>query len=90
MDSGEVEQSPGPPVEPGQSSLPAHHTARAGLLLQWPSINTLTKEILAEESIDCIDEFPVSQEQRYSNMLLGGEGQNHVPSYKHFRKMVDI
>lgn len=90
MDLDEFERNPGPPVMPGQPSLPANHTTLAALLLKWPSIESLVKDILTKENIHHINEFPVSQEQQRGVLRVWGRGEGYLLSNKHESKVNQI
>ncbi|KAH8194096.1 hypothetical protein TruAng_011736 [Truncatella angustata] len=86
MDNDEIEDNPGPPINPGQPSLPANHTTLAALLLKWPSIEHLVSDLLQEQRIHHIDEFPISQEQQRGVLRVWGKGEGYSLGTRYERK----
>ncbi|KAI0134125.1 hypothetical protein BJ170DRAFT_716509 [Xylariales sp. AK1849] len=74
MDEAEIENQPGPPVIPGQPTMPADHTTLAALLLKWPSIGGMVGDLI-QEKIHYIDEFPIRQEQQRGLLRVFGRGE---------------
>ncbi|KAK6082081.1 hypothetical protein SCUP234_04394 [Seiridium cupressi] len=86
MDNDEIEIDPGPPVNPGQPSLPANHTTLAALLLKWPSIDHLVCDLLRDQGIQHISEFPVSQELQRGVLRVWGRGEGYMLGKHHETK----
>ncbi|XWX00702.1 hypothetical protein V2A60_008723 [Cordyceps javanica] len=89
----EVETKPGPPPPLGEPASPRNHTARAGLLLEWPSIKEMTKHHVEREGISYVGEYPISQEQ--NRVLLNGRGEDNRMSRKprqrdHYQQSADM
>ncbi|EMT72603.1 Activator of stress proteins 1 [Fusarium odoratissimum] len=80
MAEDEMEVEPGPPVPPGEPAIPINHTTLAGLLLEWPSIRELTKHHVEREGVQCISEYPISQEQSRGVLIVHGQGEDAHPS----------
>lgn len=75
-DEWSVYENPtGPPVVPGQPSMPADHTTLAALLLQWPSINSMVQGLVQIEKIQPVAEFPIRQEQQRGLLRVFGRGE---------------
>jgi hypothetical protein len=55
----EKEVEPGPFVPPGAPSIPINYTTYTNLLLKWPPIEALVRNILVAEGVKYIDEFPI-------------------------------
>lgn len=79
MPDEEVEKEPGPPVRPGQLSIPANHTTGAGYLLDWPCINDMLHEDLVREDIKYPPEFPIQLEERRGLLRIYGRGEGRDP-----------
>jgi hypothetical protein len=76
FDEWSVYETPiGPPVVPGQPSMPADHTTLAALLLQWPSISNLVQGLVQHEKIQPVEEFPIRQEQQRGLLRVFGRGE---------------
>ena len=71
----EKEVDPGPLVPPGVPSIPPNHTTLAAFLLQWPAIQALVGDILDEENVKYINEFPIRQEERRGLLRIWGRGE---------------
>ncbi|KAJ3557526.1 hypothetical protein NPX13_g9907 [Xylaria arbuscula] len=55
--------------------LTLNHTARTSLLLNWPSIQILTADLLKAEGIPSIDDFPIGLEQQPGLFEVFGHGR---------------
>ncbi|MBE3043316.1 hypothetical protein IMZ48_12245 [Candidatus Bathyarchaeota archaeon] len=75
MADEEVEKEPGPPLPPGQPSIPTNHTTGAGHLLNWPCINDMLREALDKEDIRHLSEFPIQIEERRGTLRVYGRGE---------------
>ncbi|KAI1860658.1 uncharacterized protein JN550_011383 [Neoarthrinium moseri] len=75
MDDDEIETQPGPPVAPGQPSLPVDHTTSATNILKWPSVKNLCEDFLLKEGIQYVGEFPIRQEQQRGVLRVFGRGE---------------
>ncbi|TQW00715.1 hypothetical protein V2A60_001767 [Cordyceps javanica] len=73
----EVETEPGPPPPLGEPAIPRNHTTLAGLLLDWPSIQEMTKHHVEREGITYVGEYPISQEQNRGLLILYGRGEDN-------------
>ena len=71
----DVEKEPGPPLPPGQPSIPTDHTTGAGHLLSWPCINDMLREALGKEDIKHLSEFPIQIEERRGTLRVYGRGE---------------
>lgn len=78
----EVETEPGPPPPPGEPAIPINHTTLAGLLLNWPSIQELTRHHCEREGVGYVGEYPISQEQNRGLLILYGRGEDNRMSRK--------
>ncbi|RDA88602.1 hypothetical protein CP532_5819 [Ophiocordyceps camponoti-leonardi (nom. inval.)] len=72
----ELEAEPGPPVPPGEPAIPINHTTLAGLLLDWPPIQALTRHHLESVGIRHVREYPISQEQNRGPLIVYGRGED--------------
>ena len=79
MADEEVEKEPGPPVSPGQPSIPTNHTTGAGYLLSWPCINDMLHDSLRKEGIGFLPEFPIQFEERRGTLRVYGRGEGRDP-----------
>ncbi|KAJ2984139.1 hypothetical protein NUW58_g6133 [Xylaria curta] len=61
------------------------HTARTSLLLNWPSIQTLTADLLKAEGILSIDEFPISIEQELGIFRIFGHDGAQNPEFDRYK-----
>ncbi|KAJ6790005.1 hypothetical protein PWT90_03794 [Aphanocladium album] len=92
----EVETEPGPPPPPGEPAIPINHTTLAGLLLNWPSIQELTKHHVEREGVGYVGEYPISQEQNRGLLIPYGRGEDNRMSRKqrereqHEQQSVDV
>ncbi|KAK8145308.1 hypothetical protein G3M48_004636 [Beauveria asiatica] len=91
----EVETKPGPPPPLSEPAIPMNHTTPAGLLLNWPSIQELTKHHLEREGVGYVGEYPISQEQNRGLLILYGRGEDNRMSRKkrkreHDQQSVDM
>ncbi|KAJ4161531.1 uncharacterized protein LMH87_007567 [Akanthomyces muscarius] len=78
----EEETEPGPPPPLGEPAIPMNHTTLAGLLLNWPSIQELTKHHVEREGVGYVGEYPISQEQKRGLLLVYGRGEDKRTSRK--------
>ncbi|OAA76963.1 hypothetical protein LEL_06647 [Akanthomyces lecanii RCEF 1005] len=91
----EEETEPGPPPPLGEPAIPMNHTTLAGLLLNWPSIQELTKHHVEREGVGYVGEYPISQEQNRGLLILYGRGEDNRMSRKqrereHDQQSVDM
>jgi hypothetical protein len=77
LEDDEPEEQPGPPVLPGEPALPVNHTTLAGLLLTWPSIQSMVGYLLEAENIKHPSEYPIRQEQERGLLRVYGKGEGH-------------
>lgn len=82
----ELEAEPGRPVTPGEPAIPINHTTLAGLLLEWPPIEHITKHHVEKAGIRHVSEFPISQEQNRGPLLVYGRGED-LHSLRHQRDL---
>ncbi|KAM3523255.1 hypothetical protein MY4038_008272 [Beauveria bassiana] len=86
----------GPPPPLGESAIPMNHTTLACLLLNWPSIQELTKHHVEREGLGYVGEFPISQEQNRGLLIVYGRGEDNRMSRKereseqHEQQSVDV
>ncbi|KAI5860089.1 hypothetical protein GGS23DRAFT_614256 [Durotheca rogersii] len=71
----EMEDNPGPLVTPGKPAMPPNHTTLAGLLLKWPSIQTMVHHLMDAENIRHPEEYPIRQEQQRGMLRVFGRGE---------------
>lgn len=71
----EVEVQPGPMVPPGRPAMPPNHTTLASLLLNWSSIHDLVHDILEQQGIQYVGEYPIRQEQQRGALRIFGRGE---------------
>lgn len=74
-DEDETEPGPLPPL--GEPAIPMNYTTLSGLLLNWPSIQELTKRHVIREGVGYVGEYPVSQEQNRGLLILYGRGEDN-------------
>ncbi|RYP66369.1 hypothetical protein DL770_008810 [Monosporascus sp. CRB-9-2] len=74
-DDDEMEDPPGPPVEPGKPAMPPIHTTLAGLLLKWGPIKRMVHHHLEAEKIHHVEEFPIRQEMQRGMIRVFGFGE---------------
>ncbi|KAI1178100.1 hypothetical protein F4777DRAFT_142652 [Nemania sp. FL0916] len=74
-DCDDIEIQPGPMVPPGRPAIPPNHTTLASLLLKWPSIYTLVHQIVSDQGVRFLDEYPIQQEQQRGVLRLFGKGE---------------
>lgn len=91
----EEETEPGPPPPLGEPAIPINHTTLAGLLLNWPSIQELTKHHVEREGVGYVGEYPISQEQNRGLLIVYGRGEDNRMSRKqrereHDQQSVDV
>ncbi|EGX96258.1 C6 finger domain protein, putative [Cordyceps militaris CM01] len=91
----ELETEPGPPPPVGEPAIPINHTTLAGLLLDWPSIQEMTKHHTEREGITYVGEYPISQEQNRGLLIVYGRGEDNRMSRKqrereHDQQSVDM
>ncbi|PFH62617.1 hypothetical protein XA68_12869 [Ophiocordyceps unilateralis] len=82
----ELEAEPGRPVTPGEPAIPINHTTLAGLLLEWPPIEEITRQHVERLGIRHVREYPMSQEQNRGPLLVYGRGED-CHSMRHQREL---
>ncbi|TQV90156.1 C6 finger domain-containing protein [Cordyceps javanica] len=91
-----VETEPGPPPPLGEPAIPMNHTALAGLLLHWPSIQELTRHHVEREGVGYVGEYPISKEQNRDRLFVSGRGKDNRMSRKerereqHEQQSIDV
>ncbi|EJP61592.1 C6 zinc finger domain-containing protein [Beauveria bassiana ARSEF 2860] len=91
----EVETKPGPPSSLSEPAIPMNHITPAGLLLNWPSIQELTKHHLEREGVGYVGEYPISQERNRCLLISYGRSEDNRMSRKkrkreHDQQSVDM
>jgi hypothetical protein len=62
--------------------MPPNHTTLASLLLKWPSIYNMVHDILDQEKVRYVEEYPFRQEQRRGLLRLFGRGEGHDSDHR--------
>lgn len=77
------EEEDGPPVPPGQPSIPVNHTTGAARLLLVRPISALAKGVIEDQKIKN-EKYPMLQEEKRGLLRLfgRGEGTERLPGYE--------